>query len=49
MEGQISIHKLEKVLSEILSDKYGTKITITFRPKEPQQNTDATKGSATEA
>ena len=32
--GQISVDKLMKTLSEILSDKYGAKITLTARPKE---------------
>lgn len=49
MEGQINIHKLAKVLSEIFSDKYGAKVTITIRPKEPQQSADAAKGPAKEA
>ena len=49
MEGQINIDKLAKVLSEIFSDKYGVKVTITFRPKEPQQSGNATKGPTTEA
>lgn len=34
MEGQIDIDKLMKSLSEILSDKYGVKITLTARLKE---------------
>lgn len=34
MEGQISIDKLMKTLSEILSDKYGAKITLTVKRKE---------------
>lgn len=49
MEGQIDIDKLAKVLSEILSDKYGVKVTLTFRPKEPQQSADAAKDPAIEA
>ena len=50
MEGQINVDKLARVLSEILSDKYGAKVTITFRPKDPQQSADvANKDSATEA
>ena len=49
MDGQINIHKLAKVLSEILSDKYGVKVTITIRPKEPQQGADAAKDPAIEA
>lgn len=32
--GQISIDKLMKTLSEILSDKHGAKITLTAIPKE---------------
>ena len=32
--GQISIDKFLKTLSEILSDKYGAKITLTAIPKE---------------
>ena len=32
--GQISVDKLMKTLSEILSDKYGAKISLTARPKE---------------
>lgn len=34
MEGQISIDKLMQVLSEILTDRHGVKITLTARPKE---------------
>ena len=49
MQGQISVHKLAQVLSEILSDEYGVKVTITLRPKEPQQRGDAAKGPATKA
>lgn len=32
--GQIDIHRLMAVMSEILSDKYDCKITLTARPKE---------------
>lgn len=34
MEGQIDLNRLMKVLSEILSDKYGVKITLTTKLKE---------------
>ena len=34
MKGQIDIDKLMKTLSEILSDKYGAKITLTVERKE---------------
>ena len=34
MKGQIDVDKLMKVLSEILSDKYGAKITLTAVRKE---------------
>lgn len=34
MKGQINIDKLMKTLSEILSDKYGAKITLTVKRKE---------------
>lgn len=32
--GQISVHKLMAVLSDILSERYGCKITMTARPKD---------------
>lgn len=32
--GQISVPKLMAVLSDILSEKYGAKITLTATPKE---------------
>lgn len=32
--GQISVTKLMGVLSDILSEKYGCKITLTARPKQ---------------
>ena len=32
--GQISVPKLMAVLSDILSEKYGVKITLTAAPKE---------------
>lgn len=32
--GQICVHKLMAVLSAVLSDKYGLKITMTARPKD---------------
>ena len=34
MKGQIDLDRLMKVLSEILSDNYGVKITLTARLKE---------------
>ena len=34
MEGQIDVNKLMKTLSNILSDKYGAKITLTVKRKE---------------
>lgn len=34
MEGQISMDKLLQVLSEILTDRHGVKITLTARPKK---------------
>ena len=34
MANKLNIDRLSKVLSEILSEKYGCKITITFIPKE---------------
>lgn len=33
-QGKINVHKLMEVLSDILSDQYAAKITITVRPKE---------------
>lgn len=36
MEGQISIDKLMQVLSEILTDRHGVKITLTARLKEEE-------------
>lgn len=34
MANQFNVDKLMKVLSEILSEKYGCKVTITAIPKE---------------
>lgn len=34
MEGQIDVNRLMKVLSEILSDKHGVKVTLTLRPRD---------------
>lgn len=34
MEGEINVHKLMQVMSEILSDLYDMDITLTARPKE---------------
>lgn len=34
MENKLNVDKLMKVLSEILSEKYGCKVTITATPKE---------------
>lgn len=31
---EIDVHRLLKIMSEILSDQYGVKITLTARPKE---------------
>lgn len=30
----LNLDRLGKVLSEILSDKYGANVTVTFQPKE---------------
>lgn len=35
--GQIDVNKLMSVLSEIFSEKYGVKVTMTARPKEATQ------------
>lgn len=35
--GQICVHKLMAVLSDILSEKYGCKITMTARPKDDSE------------
>lgn len=34
MENKLNVDKLMKTLSEILSEKYGCKVTITAVPKE---------------
>ena len=34
MENKLNVEKLMKTLSEILSEKYGCKVTITAIPKE---------------
>lgn len=36
MENRLNIDRLMKALSEILSEKYGCKVTITAVPKEKQ-------------
>lgn len=37
MENKLNIDRMMKTLSEILSEKYGCKVTITATPKEPTQ------------
>ena len=37
MTNKLNTDRLSKVLSEILSEKYSCKVTITFIPKEPVQ------------
>lgn len=38
MENRLNIDKLMKTLSEILSEKYGCKVTITAIPKETNED-----------
>ena len=45
MESKLNVDRLMKALSEILSEKYGCKVTITAIPKEqeteePEQRVD---------
>lgn len=37
MSNKLNVDRLSKVLSEILSEKYGCKVTIRFTPKESAQ------------
>ena len=41
----INVHKLVKVLSEILSEKYGCKVTITAIPKDAVKEESEKKAS----
>lgn len=34
---KLNVDRLMKVLSEILSDKYGAKVTLTATPREPDR------------
>ena len=38
MANKVNVDRLAKVLSDILSDKYGCKVTIEFIPKESAMN-----------
>ena len=38
MENKLNIDRLMQVLSEILSEKYGCKVTITAIPKETNKD-----------
>lgn len=49
MDNKLNVDRLGKVLSDILSEKYDAKITVTYRPKDPELNRDTAKESATEA
>lgn len=45
MENRLNIDRMMKTLSEILSEKYGCKVTITAVPKE-EKDTAATEQKA---
>ena len=40
MADKLNVDRLSKALSEILSEKYGCKVTITFIPKESAQKNE---------
>lgn len=42
---KLNVHKLMEVLSEILSEKYGCKVTITAIPKEKESEESTQKAS----
>lgn len=45
MENRLNIDRMMKTLSEILSDKYGCKVTITATPKEKETEEPTQKAS----
>ena len=45
MENKLNMDRFMKTLSEILSEKYGCKVTITAVPKEQKQDEPAQKAS----
>lgn len=34
---RLNVNRLAEVLSEILTDKHGVKVTVTFNPREEEQ------------
>ena len=45
MANQLNVDKLMKTLSEILSEKYGCKVTITATPKDKNTEESVKKAS----
>jgi len=48
MNNKLNVNRLAEVLSDILSEKYDAKITVTYRPKDLELNRTTDKESAIE-
>lgn len=48
MDNKLNVDRLGKVLSEILSDKYDVKITVSFQPKSTKQDSATGRDSTVE-
>ena len=47
MSNNLNVNRLTKALSEILSNKYGCKVTITATPKDSKRKNEKEEGKCT--